>query len=202
MSDSENDEYNDDDDLDNDDELEASLEPEVPKKDGRKVHEPGMESDESSDEDDEVDADKSDDEAELAAFREKFEETSLSDATPSIVKLAADMNELVLDADHKKVCPVPDDERITSDVLQHTEMVACINYRIAQIEAGAPYFVDATGKDTGKELTTAAEIAKAELLSRKCPLILRRDLFETRDNRIITELWNINEMAFDPTLLK
>jgi hypothetical protein len=194
------DEFENEPDLDvSEDEGEATLESTIVKKNGHKVVEPGMEGDD--DEDDEEDNEDEDDVAETEAAEldeatKGIESISFIDANTPEARAVLAATELTLDANHKRVIWIDDDKRMTSDVLQYTEMVAAINYRIAQIEAGAPYFIEATGVQTGIELTTAAQIAKAELLARRSPLILRRDIWEHKDGRIFAERWFVNEMIF------
>lgn len=79
---------------------------------------------------------------------------------------------------------VPDDERKTSEYLTDYEITEIISIRATQISKNNDAFVD-TDHDN------AIDIAKAELLARKCPLILVREV-----GKNYVEHWLPNEMVF------
>ncbi len=85
---------------------------------------------------------------------------------------------------------VNEDERITSNCLQKSEMAYIISIRAEQIAKHSLAFVDTTG------LHSAIDIAKKELYNRKCPLILRRLVGCNIQNEPIIEEWCVREMGF------
>jgi DNA-directed RNA polymerase subunit K/omega len=86
------------------------------------------------------------------------------------------------------VTVVPDNERITSNVLQLPEAARVIAVRAAQIAKYPTVFVDIGGE------TDCVALARKELLLRRCPLILRRILRCTAKEMII-EKWAVREMT-------
>lgn len=93
---------------------------------------------------------------------------------------------------HRKVIIVPDDERITSNILQKPEAVHVISMRAKQIETFPTSFVDSTG------IHDSVERAKKELMSRACPLRLRREVGRGPSGESICEEWIIREMTISP----
>ena len=91
---------------------------------------------------------------------------------------------LSIDNTHKTVFVVPDDERITSNIIQLYEITAVISERASQIENGSPVFIDI------KNLTNPKDIAKAEFKQRKSPFILERHVGDS------VEHWKVREMTF------
>jgi hypothetical protein len=94
---------------------------------------------------------------------------------------------------YKIIRVVPDDQRITSEIIQLPEMVEAIGIRCSEIENGSPIFTDYDG------LTDAIEISKKEFYDRKSPLILQRHIGQTELNGVITKLveeWRVREMSY------
>jgi len=86
---------------------------------------------------------------------------------------------------------IPDELRISSEVISLYEMTEAIGIRAAQIENGAQIFVDYSG------LMNNRDIAKKEFFERKSPLIVRRLMHSDDKNNIhYYEYWKINEMTF------
>lgn len=83
---------------------------------------------------------------------------------------------------------VPNNERMTSDIISNYELTEIIGIRTNEIEKGGPIFTDPEG------LIKPELIAKKELLDKKCPLQVIRKL----PNGNI-EVWKCNEMAIDLT---
>jgi DNA-directed RNA polymerase subunit K/omega len=91
---------------------------------------------------------------------------------------------LNIDNTHKTIFIVPDDERITSNIIQLYEIAAVISERASQIENGSPIFIDI------KNLTNPKDIARAEFKQRKSPFILERHVGNS------VEHWKVREMTF------
>lgn len=90
---------------------------------------------------------------------------------------------------HRKVIIVPDDERITTNILLRPEMAAAIARRAKQIEQSPVVFIPIG------DMTDSVEIAEAELHQGKCPLKLRRQIGITENGDLICEEWKIREMT-------
>lgn len=97
------------------------------------------------------------------------------------------------DHHHRIIKIVPPDERVTSNIIQWTEMVEAIGQRISQIEQGAPIFTDVTG------LNNPIDMAKKEFVDRMSPLILVRPLRKDPDIWVV-EKWKVREMTFPITV--
>lgn len=81
---------------------------------------------------------------------------------------------------------VKPEDRITSEYLSLYEYNAVIGHRATHISQGAFIFVDYKG------LTDPIQIAKKEIMERKCPFAIKRKLCGN-----ICEIWNINEMVIN-----
>jgi RNA polymerase Rpb6. len=77
------------------------------------------------------------------------------------------------------------EERRTSHILSMYEATHIIATRAAQIESGSTCFADNI-----KGIIDPIEMAKAELLQRKCPLLIRRKVGNDK-----IELWSPNDMT-------
>jgi DNA-directed RNA polymerase subunit K/omega len=97
------------------------------------------------------------------------------------------------DSNHRIIRVRPDHEKITSEIIQVSEMVEAIGIRASQIENGAPVFTDVSG------LSDPIEMAKKEFFDRQNPLILQRAL-QTSLTEIIVEHWKVREMEFPRNL--
>jgi hypothetical protein len=93
---------------------------------------------------------------------------------------------------HKIIRIVPEDMRITSEIIQLPEMVEAIGIRCTEISRGSPVFTTYEG------LSNEIDIAKKEFYDRQSPLILQR-IINVNDNVIDVEEWRVREMTF-PTL--
>jgi len=91
--------------------------------------------------------------------------------------------------DHVSVIRVPNEDRITSHVLQLEEMTEAIGIRASQIERGALIFCDYEG------ITDPKLIARKELAMRRNPLILERKM-QTIGSCIYVEHWKVSEMTY------
>jgi DNA-directed RNA polymerase I, II, and III subunit RPABC2 len=103
-----------------------------------------------------------------------------------------EMPELVKDEETKpdiiqKMFVLPKSQHRTSDVLSIYEKAEVISIRARQIEKGATPFVDAG------DLTDPIQIAEKELIARRCPLSIIRNL-----NNSICEIKPVNELAIHP----
>ena len=86
---------------------------------------------------------------------------------------------------------IDDADRITSNFITKYEITRAITYRITQIERGSKYFTDIGN------INNAAQIAKKEIIDRKSPIIIEREInFDKQNNISYCERWKINEMAY------
>ena len=83
---------------------------------------------------------------------------------------------------------IPDEERMTSNYLTEEEMTEAIGIRVTQIERAAPVFTDVEGYDD------AIKQARKELLDKRSPLILEREMKRSKGIRYV-EHWKVNEMV-------
>lgn len=79
---------------------------------------------------------------------------------------------------------VPDDKRITSEIMTLAEYTRVISERAKQIENGAPIFCDIKGE------INLIKIAEMEIALKCCPMKVTRYLTKN-----IKEIWNINQMV-------
>jgi len=88
-------------------------------------------------------------------------------------------------------------DRITSDHLQKSERAALISIRAKQIaNDGAPEYLNdiVTEIKKNKINISSNDIADAELMNRKCPLKLRREIGVNSKDELIVEEWDPNDM--------
>ena len=78
---------------------------------------------------------------------------------------------------------IPDDERITSEVMTRFEYTNVVATRARQLEQGSMAFVDYSN------ITDYKKIAELEILTKKCPIDIIRKL-----NNNYIERWHVNEM--------
>lgn len=88
---------------------------------------------------------------------------------------------------------VPPNERITSEKMSEYEIAEIINYRAVIISKGGVVYTDVQG------FTDPIEMAKKEMIDRKCPLYLKR-MIGHDEHKIYCEKWSINEMIYDVKL--
>ncbi len=86
---------------------------------------------------------------------------------------------------------VADEDRKTSAYLQKAEMTRVLAIRAEQLSKNPTVFVTA-GLAGAK---TAHEIARLELLAKRCPLIIERRIGTTDMGEDIVERWKVNEMS-------
>ncbi len=86
---------------------------------------------------------------------------------------------------------VADEDRKTSAYLQKAEMTRVLAIRAKQISSNPTVFL-VTGVAGAK---TAHEIARQELLAKRCPLIVERKIGTTDLGEDIVEHWKVNEMS-------
>jgi len=87
----------------------------------------------------------------------------------------------------------PADQRVTDHRLQKSEASHIISVRAQQIARSATNYVAAS--PALALLTDPCEIAHRELLERRCPLLLRRQVGWGPNGELIVEEWNPREMA-------
>jgi len=93
----------------------------------------------------------------------------------------------------RRVIVVPDDKRLSSQIMTKAEVTRAIAIRAEQISRYPNAFVD-----VGK-LSRAEDIAQKELYAHRSPLVLRRIIGRTPANEDIVEKWKVREMTY-PTL--
>ena len=84
------------------------------------------------------------------------------------------------------------ENRKTRDMLTEYEMTELVSIRTEQIGQYNNCMIDTTG------LTTARDMARYELMARKCPLQVRRVVGEINGKQYI-EIWDPNQMVFAKT---
>ena len=84
---------------------------------------------------------------------------------------------------------VPPEGRITSDHIQLPELARLLSIRAAQIDK-----YGAGSQDIGKA-TTSVEIARLEIIGRRMPLLIRREIGVTENGSAVVELWDPNTMV-------
>ena len=87
----------------------------------------------------------------------------------------------------------PADQRVTDHRLQKSEASHIISVRAQQIARSATNYVAAS--PALALLTDPCEIAHRELIERRCPLLLRRQVGWGPNGEVIVEEWNPREMA-------
>jgi DNA-directed RNA polymerase subunit K/omega len=85
---------------------------------------------------------------------------------------------------HTEIVYTLPEDRITSEVMTKFELCEVISVRAKQIENGGDSFTDIG------DLTDPLEIAKKEILDKKCPL----DIIRMKTDKI-AERWHVNEMG-------
>lgn len=76
------------------------------------------------------------------------------------------------------------DDRVTSEVMTRFELCEIVSIRAKQLEKGHKVFTDIG------ELTNPIDIAKKEVVDKKCPLSIVRMITDK-----VAEKWQVNEMA-------
>jgi len=135
---------------------------------------------------DNVDRDASDDED----LTDVEEEDNLPDTADTFAE-----DTLLNNHNIAEVVVVNANERLMPDVLSKYEIAEIINIRTYQINSNGIAFCDISGLDN------SVDIAKRELMHRKCPLMIRREAGRelSKDGKrviINVEDWNPNEMIF------
>lgn len=99
------------------------------------------------------------------------------------------LNEIDLtDKHHLITYIIPDEQRITSQILTLEEFTEAVGIRATQIERGAPVFTDVSG------YSDPIQMAKKEIFDGRCPLKLVREMKQQENSRWV-EVWKINEMT-------
>lgn len=85
---------------------------------------------------------------------------------------------------HKVDIVVPNDKRITSEIMTLAEYTRVVSERAKQIENGSPIFInDIKGENN------PIKIAEMEILDKKSPMLITRFLYKN-----IKEIYAVNEM--------
>ena len=82
-------------------------------------------------------------------------------------------------------------DRVTSDRLQQTEAALLLSHRASQIASTGRCFAPA---DLAAGISDPVRLAYIEMFSRRCPLILRREVGVAADGASVVEDWNSREM--------
>ncbi len=99
------------------------------------------------------------------------------------------LNEIdMTDKHHLITYIIPEEQRITSQILTLEEFTEAVGIRATQIERGAPVFTDVTG------YSDPIEMAKKEIFDGRCPLKLVREMKQLENSRWV-EVWKINDMT-------
>lgn len=142
------------------------------------------------------------------------EEEDESESEKSEKSEAEDEDEAFQDVDREPEVEKPEQSRVqlhknvirvstphTREFLTKTELVELIGIRAGQIANRSQIFVDITRKD-GSVVDNPAEIAKMEILQRRCPLTWRRIIKTTTDKTgQVTEYvqyFDVNKMELAP----
>ncbi|QRY19096.1 hypothetical protein [African swine fever virus] len=83
---------------------------------------------------------------------------------------------------------IPDNERITSNVLTTFEATRLVAVRAQQLAINGSTMLK-------KKYSSPIDIAKQELFNRKIPLLVMRCIKVTPDGQKIVEIWNPREMG-------
>ena len=92
--------------------------------------------------------------------------------------------------DVRPVIIVPDEDRITSNVMTKAEITRAIAIRAEHMTRYPSAFTDVRG------LTQAKDIAQKELYDHRSPLVLRRTVGRTATGARIVEKWKVREMSY------
>lgn len=99
------------------------------------------------------------------------------------------LNEIDLaDKHHLITYIIPDEQRMTSQIMTLEEFTEAVGIRATQIERGAPVFTDVSG------YSDPIEMAKKEIFDGRCPLKLVREMKQLENARWV-EVWKINDMT-------
>jgi len=96
--------------------------------------------------------------------------------------------------DNDLVYVVPSNERTTSEKLSEYEVAELINVRAVNISNGGTIYTDV------KNLIDPIEMAKKELIDRRCPLYIKRQIGCNERGVLFIEKWSPNEMSFNVRL--
>jgi DNA-directed RNA polymerase subunit K/omega len=110
-----------------------------------------------------------------------YEEIDVDDATVEVET----KEELHSSAYYRTINVVPDNKRMTSDIMTMFEFSEVVGIRMQQIAEGGQVFTDTAN------LVDPHDMAIKELFDRKCPLKIIRKL-----NKFTQEEWKVNEMGF------
>jgi DNA-directed RNA polymerase subunit K/omega len=140
------------------------------------------------------DLDELDDEEEASVDFDSEEIEDYRDVEHKRVKFKNDVIGAINlnDKHHLVTYIVPDDQRITSEIMMLEEYTEAVGIRATQIENGTPVFTDVTG------YTDPIKMAKKEILDGKSPLKLVREMKQKENERWV-EVWKVNEMTLPIT---
>jgi hypothetical protein len=150
--------------------------------------EPAIDADADADSD--IEADGSD-----APSDSESEDEAAADVEPELEAPRARADPVTAGANRPvRVVVVPKSERITDNRLHKTEASYIISVRAQQIARSATNFASASHTNSAA-LYDPCAIAQRELIERRCPLLLRRQVGWGPDGEVIVEEWSVREMA-------
>lgn len=142
-------------------------------------------------------SEEEEEEEEILEEEDEFEEdeTTIEDDTEKSFALVNPLLEknAISNNPRKLIKIVPENERVTSEIIQLPELVEAIGIRCSEIENGSTIFTNV------ENLTDPILIAKKEFYDRKSPLILQRQLESYEADGItyvLVEEWKVREMTF------
>mgnify|MGYP003950804221 CR=1 FL=1 len=125
---------------------------------------------------------------------EEDEEYDLVDEDDEILKKQFEIEqEDINNSNIDTIFVIPNNERMTSEKLTSYEIAEIINFRAVNISQGGCVYTNVEGIDN------PIDMAKKELIDRKCPLYIKRSV-GCNENGNLIEKWSPNECIFDLSL--
>lgn len=138
--------------------------------------------------DQEID-DEFEEEEKIPIDDEEVDEDYIDDEEDDVVKKQFELEE-ENNIESETIFIIPANERMTSEKLSEYEIAELINIRAVNISKGGPIYTNIDG------ISDPIEMAKKELIDRKCPLYIKREVGYNK-NGIFVEKWSPNEMIFN-----
>lgn len=99
-------------------------------------------------------------------------------------------------SDHNLIVKIiPSDERRTSRMLDKNEKTRLIQARVQHIKQGGKIYAQDIDDILQTKMATAEEIAEREFYQRRCPLLLRRPVYQVGNTQYVEE-WDVKEMIY------
>jgi hypothetical protein len=111
-----------------------------------------------------------------------------SEEDPTLATVSAIEDERALPVRYR----VPDDQRITSNRIQQTELVGLLCSRIKQLEGGAPCLAN---PDSTLGVSDARELAMLEMEQKRFPFFIDREIHrDPHSGAVYYERWDVTKM--------